>query len=52
LLVIKWGLRQNKQRFKCNNCGILFTRSNPDQRLHNRLFGFVNGFWNDKLLRH
>ena len=40
MLVIKWGLRQNKQRFKCNNCGIFFTRSDPDQRLHNRFIWF------------
>ncbi len=25
---IKWGKRNGKQRYKCNNCGILFTSSN------------------------
>lgn len=40
LAVIKWGIRQNKQRFKCRNCGILFTRNDPAQRLENRFIWF------------
>lgn len=38
--VIRWGQRQGKQRFKCKSCGILFTRSDPAQRLENRFVWF------------
>jgi hypothetical protein len=40
MAVIKWGKRDSKQRFKCKNCGILFTRSAPNQRLQNRFVWF------------
>ena len=40
LAIIKWGVRDNKQRFKCKNCGVLFTRNNPQQRLKNRFIWF------------
>lgn len=43
MTVIGWGNRHGKQRFKCKNCGILFTRSNPQQRLENRFVWF--GKW-------
>jgi Transposase, Mutator family len=35
-----WGTRQKKQRFKCKNCGILFTRNDAVQRLKNRFVWF------------
>jgi hypothetical protein len=38
--VIRWGKRGDKQRFKCKNCGILFTRNNSAQRLENRFVWF------------
>lgn len=38
--VIRWGKRQNKQRFKCKNCKILFTRNDPNQRIENRFIWF------------
>jgi NAD-dependent SIR2 family protein deacetylase len=38
--VIKWGKRENKQRFKCKNCGLLFTRNRLEQRLKNRFVWF------------
>lgn len=38
--VIKWGTRGEHQRFKCKNCGILFTRNDPNQRLENRFIWF------------
>ncbi len=38
--VIKWGTRENKQRFKCKNCGLLFTQNRPEQRLKNRFIWF------------
>lgn len=38
--VIKWGKRLNKQRFKCKNCDILFTRNDPTQRIENRFIWF------------
>lgn len=38
--VIRWGKRQNRQRFKCKNCDILFTRNDPNQRLENRFIWF------------
>ena len=28
LQTIKWGIQQNKQRFKCKECGQLFTANN------------------------
>lgn len=38
--VIRWGFQQGKQRFKCKNCGLLFTSIKPDQRKRNRLVWF------------
>lgn len=38
--VIKWGTRSGHQRFKCKNCGILFTRNDPVQRIENRFVWF------------
>ena len=38
--VIRWGKRQGKQRFKCKNCEILFTRNDSVQRLENRFIWF------------
>ena len=40
LSVIRWGIQSGKQRFKCKNCGIFFTRHDPDQRLENRFIWF------------
>jgi len=40
LNVIRWGKRQGKQRFKCKNCGVLFTRNDSAQRLENRFVWF------------
>jgi hypothetical protein len=38
--VIRWGKQLGKQRFKCKNCEILFTRNDPEQRLENRFVWF------------
>ena len=38
--VIKWGKQQGKQRFKCKNCGLLFTRSNIGVKSSNRFIWF------------
>jgi hypothetical protein len=38
--VIRWGKQVGKQRFKCKNCGIFFTRNDPNQRLQNRFVWF------------
>jgi hypothetical protein len=38
--VIRWGKQLGKQRFKCKNCEILFTRNDPEQRLENRFIWF------------
>jgi hypothetical protein len=38
--VIGWGKQAGKQRFKCKNCGILFTRNDATQRLENRFAWF------------
>jgi AraC-like DNA-binding protein len=38
--VIRWGKQLGKQRFKCKNCGILFTRNAPEQRHQNRFIWF------------
>jgi hypothetical protein len=40
LAVIKWGIRHSKQRFKCSNCGVFFTRNDPAQRFENRFVWF------------
>jgi hypothetical protein len=40
LSVIRWGQQLGKQRFKCKNCDILFTRNDPKQRLENRFIWF------------
>lgn len=37
---IKWGKQQNKQRFKCKNCGILFTNENKSVSKSNRFVWF------------
>lgn len=40
LEVICWGKRKNKQRFKCKNCGLLFTNNRPEQKIKNRFVWF------------
>ncbi len=40
LSVIRWGARDNRQRFQCKNCGIFFTRNRPEQRIKNRFVWF------------
>jgi hypothetical protein len=40
LEVIKWGKQTGKQRFKCKNCYVLFTRNDPEQRLKNYFIWF------------
>jgi Transposase, Mutator family len=40
LAVIGWGKQQNKQRFKCKNCGILFTYADKKKKLQNRFVWF------------
>jgi hypothetical protein len=37
---IKWGKQQNKQRFKCKNCDILFTSKNKSVSKLNRFIWF------------
>ncbi len=36
----KWGKQQNKQRFRCKNCGILFTSQNKSVSKSNRFIWF------------
>ena len=38
--VIGWGNRLGRQRFKCKNCGVFFTRNRPEQRQKNRFVWF------------
>jgi hypothetical protein len=38
--VIRWGRQQNKQRFKCKTCGLLFSFNRPFQRINNRFIWF------------
>lgn len=38
--VICWGIREGKQRFKCKNCGILFTHNRKEQKINNRFVWF------------
>lgn len=40
LNTIKWGKQQNKQRFKCKNCSILFTAENAAVKQKNRFIWF------------
>lgn len=37
---IKWSKRNNKQRYKCKNCGILFTSQNKSVAISNRFIWF------------
>lgn len=37
---IRWGKRKGKQRYKCRNCGILFTDVNPERRKLNQQIWF------------
>ncbi|MGL5891086.1 MAG: IS256 family transposase, variant Zn-binding type [Bacteroidia bacterium] len=37
---MRWGIRQGKQRFRCKNCEVFFTRSSPEQRQKNRFVWF------------
>jgi hypothetical protein len=37
---IKWGKQAGKQRYKCKNCGILFTSSNPSVASSNQFIWF------------
>jgi len=44
--VIKWGKQNNKQRYRCKKCGLLFTWSNSGVKESNRFIWFkkwVNG---------
>lgn len=38
--VICWGKQNNKQRFKCKSCGLMFTRNSPEQKTRNRFVWF------------
>lgn len=38
--MIRWGKRGGKQRFRCKNCGVLFTRNDAGRRLSNRFVWF------------
>ena len=51
LEVIKWGRRGNHQRYKCKNCGSLFTFRRKDISKANRiaLFGLNGGYLENKL---
>jgi hypothetical protein len=40
LEVNRFGKRDGKQRFKCKNCGIYFTRNRPEQKVQNRFIWF------------
>lgn len=40
LEVIKWGRRANHQRYKCKNCGSLFTFRRKDVSKANRFVSF------------
>jgi hypothetical protein len=40
LHVIKWGLQKGKQRYKCKECGILFTYTNAATKLSNQKVWF------------
>ncbi|WP_445083360.1 IS1/IS1595 family N-terminal zinc-binding domain-containing protein, partial [Algoriphagus sp. oki45] len=37
---MKWGKQAGKQRYKCKNCGILFTGSNPSVARSNQFVWF------------
>ena len=37
---IRWGKQQNKQRYKCNNCGLLFSGQNKQVSKSNRFIWF------------
>ena len=37
---VQWGKQQNKQRFKCKDCGILFTSKNSSVLISNKFIWF------------
>ena len=39
-LSIKWGKQKKRQRFKCKDCGILFTSKNEAVKLSNQFSWF------------
>ncbi len=38
--IIKWGFRNNKQRFKCKECGLLFFWRNDHKKIGNQFIWF------------
>ncbi|EPE9818468.1 IS1/IS1595 family N-terminal zinc-binding domain-containing protein, partial [Flavobacterium psychrophilum] len=42
LQTIKWGIQQNKQRFKCKDCGQFFTAINKSVSDSNKEIWFKN----------
>ncbi len=43
---IKWGKQRGKQRYKCKNCGIFYTGSNPSVSQSNRFIWFKKWVFN------
>lgn len=40
MTTIRWGRQAGKQRYKCKNCGILFTDARPEHRFLNQRVWF------------
>lgn len=50
--VIKWGKQNNKQRFKCKECGLLFTTQNKGVSFSNRFIWFQKWVLNRQTLAY
>ena len=50
--IIKWGKQNNKQRFKCKECGLLFTTQNKGVTLSNRFIWFQKWVLNRQTLTY
>jgi hypothetical protein len=42
LNIIKWGTQKGKQRFKCKECGLLYSNTSPSSSLRNRKKWFID----------
>lgn len=49
--VIKWGRQKEKQRYKCKDCGIIFTNNDRSEKIRNRMIWFEKWMLEKKTFR-
>ena len=52
LNVIRWGIQNGHQRFRCKECGLMFTPRRPDVSSNNRLYVSADGCLASRQLNH